>query len=451
MTSQVFYASPIPLSQPAVTTRLAALAVASLDTSGQLIAPKLIHSKCAPHTILSPTYLFKQAVNPENLQHGLTGLKFYEECTQALTPSSTDDILVAFSMRHMTVLNALALQNLSTTNILTKFHRVLDLKVAFATCAYFGEASVPLVKNLAAAARSFQYPEEINKKLNYPSIMNFLYQTLLERAPKIMSYLLRPKEQLMQTIMQPQHEYMVYIDDNNRLCLIRRLSISPDQRYLKALCLHQAAGIDMQVINLDLAPLLAPLGILTPERQHKLQFDLNENLQRLSSVDLNDFTQEQSQSSALREQQQRYLKQMPTEQDTERQNVNAAVTNWSDCERAFYERFIYQLPAPAQAIFQRPFGTPLTQEELGQVYDSETLPGELSRLMLFYQYENFPKLRTPELSARYRAVLDQQTLMREPLLINECTLLRNNMASFTSGQMDFLNHLLEFFSNCYTR
>lgn len=446
--SQVFYAYPLPLSQPAVTTRLAALAVSNIEINGQLNPPQLIHSKCAPHTILSPAYLFKQSITPQNLQYGFTGLKFYNACLQALTPISPDNTLVAFSMRYMTVLNALALQNLTVNNIFSKFNRLLDLRVAIAACAYFGEPPIPLFKNLPSAAKALQYPDEANKKIEYPNILNFIYQKLLASYPKIMNYLLRPRAQLVQTITNPQQAYFVYIDEDNRLCLLRRLSVTQDGRYLKALCLHQSKGIDMKVINLDLAPLIAPLGILTPERQLKLNFDLNQNLHSLAEVNLADFTKEQSQNEALRDKQEKYLQQEATERDLELQNVNSSFINCDTCELAFYDRFVGQLTDEARAIFKHPFGTPLSADELKKI---DSLPSELGRLMLFYQYENFPDRCPSDLRARYRTVLDRQTLMREPIIIQECTMLRDTLVSLSLPQANFLSSLLEFFSNCYTR
>ena len=71
---------------------------------------RLITCKLAEHALISPAYLLRQGIDPNNLQHGMTALNFMRELEQVLAPKP-QDILVTFAARHLSVYNAMALQN----------------------------------------------------------------------------------------------------------------------------------------------------------------------------------------------------------------------------------------------------------------------------------------------------------------------------------------------------
>lgn len=443
-----------------VHTRLAALATLQVNPQGNVVERKLLLSKSAPHTRLSPAYLFQQNIDPNNLEKGLTGLKFYEQCCQSLTPKTPDDILVAFAMRHMGVLNAMALQNLSFNNLLRPFQRAVDLKTAIATCHYFGEHKIPVVKNLKQAANVFNFKGNISNHLERVDALGHIYNCLMQQEPKIMSFLLRPKTQLTESVLNPANTHFVHINDKGQLCLLKRLVTSPDGVYLKALC-AQAGNVDLVVINLEMMPLLAPLGILTPERQERLHFDLNEHIQRLEQVDLHDFlTTEAEDKPAKARKADKSAKakdaetaakaakadDAPSETGADgtpdAPNAEQNIIKWLETDRFYYERFTSQLPNKEMQLFYRQPGTPLSASELEML---PTVTPDLKRLMVCYQYENFPDQRTPELEDLYTKLVTEQKRMREGVIHQECTMLRDNIAGYNEQELKNLNRLFEFF------
>lgn len=376
-------------------------------------------SKTAPHTRLSPAYLFQQSIDPNNLEKGLNGLKFYQQCRQSLTPHGLNDILVTFAMRHLTVLNGLALQNLESFNVLRPFNHAIDLKTAIATCHYFGEQQIPFVRNLKQAATLFKFSGNINNHLERLDALQHIYTSLMQREPKIMSFLLKSKSQLSTSITSSQSPYFVHIDEKGRLCLLKCLVTSPDGVYIKSLCAH-AGSVELVVLNLEMMPLIAPLSILTKERQERLHFDVQEYIQRLEQVNLQDFAS-----------------------DKDTNNVEA-IGQWQDKDRFFYERFLYQLTTANELnVFNRSAFTPLTEEEIKLI---PSLSPELKRMMVFYQFENFPEQRTSELEALYTKFVTEQTRMREPVIMQECTLLRDNMADYSEQELASLKRVFEYFS-----
>lgn len=329
-----------------------------LEGTGQA---QLLPCQLSPHTQLSPRFLWKQGIDPYNLQHGLGVAEFLDVSSYCLQPASAQDVLVSFGLRHFTACNTMAVQNYMRPNFLTRFNYIVDLKVALFTCAYFGQQreawqSVPRQTwgNLAQAATALGFaftasnksaeadaqsaaiaptastaatatapasttaahaamptdhaassaPAETaqadngaaamlgSESVNAPAhlqqrqkvtALSYVYRYLWQFEPKIMSFLQRSWAQRLKFVTQ--HQYIVSLDAKEQLCVLSVLAYDLKLRLVKAISCN-GAELQVVVFNLDTAPLLAPISILTLERQQELHFDLTAVMTKLSQVDL---------------------------------------------------------------------------------------------------------------------------------------------------------------------
>lgn len=406
----IFYALPLPLSNPSINARLAGLALMSIGDGLSLDAPnfkRLITCKLADHALISPSYLLRQGIDPNNLQHGLTALNFMRELEQVLAPKP-QDILVTFAARHLSVYNAMALQNFFEPNLFARFPILVDLKVALDTCYYFGTTRVKTRKSLPEAVRALGYSGGVDNKLERLDALYFLYNYLNRHDPKIMAFIHSSLSKRIELVRKAP--FLVYIDEaQGQLHLIKVLSQSSDGRLVKAV-VTDGAQDSVQVINLDLAPLIAPTGILTQERQVELKFDLAALKARLDQVEVSELT---------------------------------ATTAITPEELPFYDAFRQSLSGEEQAQFERLMSHDVRQESnLTALCNPET---KLGQITMCYLNENFPKaLMAGELStyARYCRRLAES---RSRALLQELRYLVDQLPEDDSKQGELLMRITSFF------
>ena len=293
--------------------------------------PQLLLCQLPAHAQVSPSFLWQQKIDPYNLRHGLTTVEFLQASDYCLQPRSAQDVLISFALRHYTVLNAMALQNYRLPNVLTRFNYVLDIKTALFTCVYFGQrqdlwqsvarntwrnltraaealdfdfGQVNLENPASSAGQAYQADQE-GQAAPVPALdstggaaerapvqlqprrrvaaLSYVYLHLWHIEPKIMAFLQHSWAQRLKFVAS--HQYMVSLDEKDQLCLLRVLGYDLKLRLLKAIS-SNGHEIKLVVVNLDLAPLLAPTSILTPSRQQALGFDLQFEMQRLDQADL---------------------------------------------------------------------------------------------------------------------------------------------------------------------
>ena len=293
--------------------------------------PQLLLCQLPAHAQVSPSFLWQQKIDPYNLRHGLTTVEFLQASDYCLQPRSAQDVLISFALRHYTVLNAMALQNYRLPNVLTRFNYVLDIKTALFTCVYFGQrqdlwqsvarntwrnltraaealdfdfGQVNLENPASPAGQAYQADQE-GQAAPVPALdstggaaerapvqfqprrrvaaLSYVYLHLWHIEPKIMAFLQHSWAQRLKFVAS--HQYMVSLDEKDQLCLLRVLGYDLKLRLLKAIS-SNGHEIKLVVVNLDLAPLLAPTSILTPSRQQALGFDLQFEMQRLDQADL---------------------------------------------------------------------------------------------------------------------------------------------------------------------
>lgn len=406
----IFYALPLPLSNPSINARLAGLALMSIGDGLSLDAPnfkRLITCKLADHALISPSYLLRQGIDPNNLQHGLTALNFMRELEQVLAPKP-QDILVTFAARHLSVYNAMALQNFFEPNLFARFPILVDLKVALDTCYYFGTTRVKTRKSLPEAVRALGYSGGVDNKLERLDALYFLYNYLNRHDPKIMAFIHSSLSKRIELVRKAP--FLVYIDEaQGQLHLIKVLSQSEDGRLVKAV-VTDGAQDSVQVINLDLAPLIAPTGILTQERQVELKFDLAALKARLDQVEVSELT---------------------------------ATTAITPEELPFYDAFRQSLSGEEQAQFERLMSHDVRQESnLTALCNPET---KLGQITMCYLNENFPKALMAGERSTYARYCRRLAESRSRALLQELRYLADQLPEDDSKQGELLMRITSFF------
>lgn len=406
----IFYALPLPLSNPSINARLAGLALMSIGDGLSLDAPnfkRLITCKLADHALISPSYLLRQGIDPNNLQHGLTALNFMRELEQVLAPKP-QDILVTFAARHLSVYNAMALQNFFEPNLFARFPILVDLKVALDTCYYFGTTRVKTRKSLPEAVRALGYSGGVDNKLERLDALYFLYNYLNRHDPKIMAFIHSSLSKRIELVRKAP--FLVYIDEaQGQLHLIKVLSQSADGRLVKAV-VTDGAQDSVQVINLDLAPLIAPTGILTQERQVELKFDLAALKARLDQVEVSELT---------------------------------ATTAITPEELPFYDAFRQSLSGEEQAQFERLMSHDVRQESnLTALCNPET---KLGQITMCYLNENFPKALMAGERSTYARYCRRLAESRSRALLQELRYLADQLPEDDSKQGELLMRITSFF------
>lgn len=407
----LFYVLPLPLSAPSIKARLAGLSILRIPDGVSLeyaTVKKLLLSKIPLHSIVSPVYLFKQHIDPFNLKHGMSSLEFVSECSNQLTRTSDQDILISFAFRHMSVLNAMAIQNFYYDDFFERFNYVIDLKVALNTCAYFGNTRLKQITNLNQVAKDLGFKGDLSNQLNRTEALHFIYQHLLAQDPKIMAFLTKPRDKRLSLVV---NNCYVYLDDKG-LYVVKVLDVSADGRIVKVIKANSSEMV-LDTINLDFAPLVAPLTILTKERQVEHKFDLNEVLKRLNEAKLTDLSNK--------------------------------ADDWVIGERdlPFYKSFFKHLNAQEQQVFERLSRHDLrTETNISSIANNST---KFSAFVMCYINENFPGACFDAERKNYLDYCNEQLKRRSSSVVQECQMLFDNINDKDTQSLALLKRISSYF------
>lgn len=411
MSRNLFYVLPLPLSAPSIKARLAGLSILRIPDGVSLeyaTVKKLLLSKIPLHSIVSPVYLFKQHIDPFNLKHGMSSLEFVSECSNQLTRTSDQDILISFAFRHMSVLNAMAIQNFYYDDFFERFNYVIDLKVALNTCAYFGNTRLKQITNLNQVAKDLGFKGDLSNQLNRTKALHFIYQHLLAQDPKIMAFLTKPRDKRLSLVVN--HCY-VYLEDKE-LYVVKVLDVSADGRIVKVIKANSSEMV-LDTINLDFAPLVAPLTILTKERQVEHKFDLNEVLKRLNEAKLTELSNK--------------------------------ADDWVIGERdlPFYKSFFKHLNAQEQQVFERLSRHDLrTETNISSIANNST---KFSAFVMCYINENFPGACFDAERKNYLDYCNEQLKRRSSSVVQECQMLFDNINDKDTQSLALLKRISSYF------
>ena len=407
----LFYVLPLPLSAPSIKARLAGLSILRIPDGVSLeyaTVKKLLLSKIPLHSIVSPVYLFKQHIDPFNLKHGMSSLEFVSECSNQLTRTSDQDILISFAFRHMSVLNAMAIQNFYYDDFFERFNYVIDLKVALNTCAYFGNTRLKQITNLNQVAKDLGFKGDLSNQLNRTEALHFIYQHLLAQDPKIMAFLTKPRDKRLGLVV---NNCYVYLDDKG-LYVVKVIDVSADGRIVKVIKANSSEMV-LDTINLDFAPLVAPLTILTKERQVEHKFDLNEVLKRLNEAKLTELSNK--------------------------------ADDWVIGERdlPFYKSFFKHLNAQEQQVFERLSRHDLrTETNISSIANNST---KFSAFVMCYINENFPGACFDAERKNYLDYCNEQLKRRSSSVVQECQMLFDNINDKDTQSLALLKRISSYF------
>ena len=407
----LFYVLPLPLSAPSIKARLAGLSILRIPDGVSLeyaTVKKLLLSKIPLHSIVSPVYLFKQHIDPFNLKHGMSSLEFVSECSNQLTRTSDQDILISFAFRHMSVLNAMAIQNFYYDDFFERFNYVIDLKVALNTCAYFGNTRLKQITNLNQVAKDLGFKGDLSNQLNRTEALHFIYQHLLAQDPKIMAFLTKPRDKRLSLVL---NNCYVYLEDKG-LYVVKVLDVSADGRIVKVIKANSSEMV-LDTINLDFAPLVAPLTILTKERQVEHKFDLNEVLKRLNEAKLTELSNK--------------------------------ADDWVIGERdlPFYKSFFKHLNAQEQQVFERLSRHDLrTETNISSIANNST---KFSAFVMCYINENFPGACFDAERKNYLDYCNEQLKRRSSSVVQECQMLFDNINDKDTQSLALLKRISSYF------
>lgn len=407
----LFYVLPLPLSAPSIKARLAGLSILRIPDGVSLeyaTVKKLLLSKIPLHSIVSPVYLFKQHIDPFNLKHGMSSLEFVSECSNQLTRTSDQDILISFAFRHMSVLNAMAIQNFYYDDFFERFNYVIDLKVALNTCAYFGNTRLKQITNLNQVAKDLGFKGDLSNQLNRTEALHFIYQHLLAQDPKIMAFLTKPRDKRLGLVV---NNCYVYLEDKG-LYVVKVLDVSADGRIVKVIKANSSEMV-LDTINLDFAPLVAPLTIMTKERQVEHKFDLNEVLKRLNEAKLTDLSNK--------------------------------ADDWVIGERdlPFYKSFFKHLNAQEQQVFERLSRHDLrTETNISSIANNST---KFSAFVMCYINENFPGACFDAERKNYLDYCNEQLKRRSSSVVQECQMLFDNINDKDTQSLALLKRISSYF------
>lgn len=407
----LFYVLPLPLSAPSIKARLAGLSILRIPDGVSLeyaTVKKLLLSKIPLHSIVSPVYLFKQHIDPFNLKHGMSSLEFVSECSNQLTRTSDQDILISFAFRHMSVLNAMAIQNFYYDDFFERFNYVIDLKVALNTCAYFGNTRLKQITNLNQVAKDLGFKGDLSNQLNRTEALHFIYQHLLAQDPKIMAFLTKPRDKRLSLVL---NNCYVYLEDKG-LYVVKVLDVSADGRIVKVIKANSSEMV-LDTINLDFAPLVAPLTILTKERQVEHKFDLEEVLKRLNEAKLTELSNK--------------------------------ADDWVIGERdlPFYKSFFKHLNAQEQQVFERLSRHDLrTETNISSIANNST---KFSAFVMCYINENFPGACFDAERKNYLDYCNEQLKRRSSTVVQECQMLFDNINDKDTQSLALLKRISSYF------
>ena len=402
----LFYVLPLPLSAPSIKARLAGLSILRIPDGVSLeyaTVKKLLLSKIPLHSIVSPVYLFKQHIDPFNLKHGMSSLEFVSECSNQLTRTSDQDILISFAFRHMSVLNAMAIQNFYYDDFFERFNYVIDLKVALNTCAYFGNTRLKQITNLNQVAKDLGFKGDLSNQLNRTEALHFIYQHLLAQDPKIMAFLTKPRDKRLSLVL---NNCYVYLEDKGLYV------VSADGRIVKVIKANSSEMV-LDTINLDFAPLVAPLTILTKERQVEHKFDLEEVLKRLNEAKLTELSNK------------------------------ADVWVIGERDLPFYKSFFKHLNAQEQQVFERLSRHDLrTETNISSIANNST---KFSAFVMCYINENFPGACFDAERKNYLDYCNEQLKRRSSSVVQECQMLFDNINDKDTQSLALLKRISSYF------
>lgn len=436
----MYYALPLPLSAPSLMARMAGFGLLRVPEGLGLdsaTVKKIMLCKYAQHALIKPAFLFRQDIDPNNLRGGVSALEFINQVNEQVRPQSEDDILITYASRHLSAFNGMLIQNFFLPDAMSRFNYVVDLKTALETCYYFGNVKVKNSKSLNQAAKELGFTGDLTNQMQRIDALFYIYNHLLSHDLKIMSFL--HGNRAVRFAEHAPGKFLVHVNESGKLCLLKVLNQSDDHRLLKVL-MSDGRSVKVQCINVDLAPLLAPCGILTPQRQSDLGFNLANEQDRLNNVSFVDLLDADESDAAIVKAAPAYSGQSSDEAEL---NAYAHAAAILEKDLPFYDAYFYKLSLPERNVFERMSSHDIRQEtNITHIADPKSKFGQQ---VLCYLVENFPKAVFDGQIEQYRDYVSHTVAKRASSIKNDLSLLVSSIDHDDKKAVELLNRIASFF------
>ncbi len=224
------------------------------------------------HSLPSPSFLFRQKIDPRTLREGLKERAFLSEIAKLI---DEDVVILTYGAGYLQILEAMALRNFTDPDLLSKAACVLDLKEALKVHALLNCPSLKLGQSLLDNAKvlGLYLDQSLDSNGQKLQALRELYLYLKTRDGSLLSFLQRPLSSKLKLVQE-------VLSSGGPLTLIEDGKVG----LFKAACLQGSAvkgfGIDEDLkLKECLVPLtrglcLAPMGILNEQRQRALRLNV---------------------------------------------------------------------------------------------------------------------------------------------------------------------------------
>lgn len=224
------------------------------------------------HSLPSPSFLFRQKIDPRTLREGLKERAFLEEIAKLI---DDDAVIITYGAGYLQILEAMGLRNFTDPDLLSKASCVLDLKEALKVHTLLNGPSVKLGQSLLENARALGLPvdqslEPWQQKLQ---ALRELYLYLKSRDGPMLSFLQRPlssKLKLVREVLASGGPLTLI--ENGQVCLFKAVSLNGTT--VKGFGIDADLKLTERLVPLTRGLCLAPLGILNEQRQRALGLDV---------------------------------------------------------------------------------------------------------------------------------------------------------------------------------
>lgn len=263
------YLLPLPVGGQGLNARIAGLQLQRTDTYGNLLGPaQTVRCALPPHVLPSPAFLMQQKLHPSALKDGLSEYAFYEEVARLL--NDPDLVVITWSAHYLESLDALALRTFKPATLLSKVRCVIDLKNLLQVASLCSGTPEKVFPSLEANCKALRLiaPAKDQKAPTRLEMLMRLRRYLSETEGRMSAFAAQPVADRKQSLAKAQQTEtpLVLITTTGELKVVLPLRLYGESDVCEALTCQVSMETRVESLDLHQGQMLAPLGILTPER-----------------------------------------------------------------------------------------------------------------------------------------------------------------------------------------
>lgn len=271
---------PEEISPYSLSGRLGALAFFNGNDLSPTSPLKTLYCRLPERVLPQPRYCFLNALNPFLCKDAIPEFNFYTKAQELLLKS---DLTVLWSMRPLKTFEPMQLRLCKEESFFKDEMRLLDLCTLLRALKLFEMPKLNLSANLLKTAELLGFKGELSRHQLSSRLeaLVFLTQRAYDISPKLFAFMHRSlgdvKKSLTQALAAKKPQ--VLVNRSGALNLIMPLELKGLYlRYVKL----QGQECVIETLDLKDGPLIAPAAVLTAERQHRLDFNLDKALENLA-------------------------------------------------------------------------------------------------------------------------------------------------------------------------